>query len=73
MKTQEQLEREFKYIVTVGDHPNYKKFVRSKLLENAEQWQNKLARQFRNDSIDLFEIIDGKRKHKSSMRTVSFG
>jgi len=73
MKTQEQLEREYKYIVTVGDHPHYKQFVRAKLLKIAEQTQNKLARQFTNDSIDLFEVIDGKREHKSSVSMVSFG
>jgi uncharacterized protein YktA (UPF0223 family) len=68
---------DYKYAVTVGDwqpvYPHYKKIVRSKSLKVAEERQNKLAKQFTNDSVDLFEIIDGKWEHKSLVSVVSFG
>jgi hypothetical protein len=67
----------YKYAVTVGDwqpvYPHHKKIVRSNSLKVAEERQNKLAKQFTNDSVDLFEIIDGKWEHKSLVSVVSFG
>jgi hypothetical protein len=65
--------KDYKYVVTVGDWPHYKKIVRSNSLEVAEKRQDKLAKQFTDDSVDLFEIIDGKWEHKSLVSVVSFG
>lgn len=65
--------KEYKYVVTVGDWPHYKKIVRSNSLEVAEKRQNKLARQFTDDSVDLYEVVNGEWEHKSLVSVMSFG
>tara|TARA_Y200000002_G_scaffold82702_1_gene65446 strand:- start:1697 stop:1900 length:204 start_codon:yes stop_codon:yes gene_type:complete len=67
------MKQEYKYIVTVGDHPHYKQMVRSNSLEIAEKRQNKLAKQFTDDQVDLYEVVNGEWEHKSLVSVISFG
>jgi|TARA_X000001388_G_C2154867_1_gene93856 hypothetical protein len=57
----------YKYLVTVGTYPHFIKMVRSNSLKKSEDNQTKLAREYKNEQVDLFEwnYITNKWEHLS--------